>query len=153
MEKTETRRVFSAPRRDNANSRRPPSALGGLSRKFPPTVSGYFQKLISVLAIFVCAAPAFAADDSYLNLQPQQPGDHTLHILSPRLLELELINTKQPAPAPVDSWDWINTNGNFAPPNLSSLRVTVNGRTNAITATGFKRRPIFAPLSGWDLRI
>src|SRR5438309_1364091 len=89
---------------------------------------GLFQALL-----LMCVERALAADDSYLNLQPLKPGDHALHILSPRLLELDLVNTKQPAPAPLDSWDWVNTNGDFAPPSLSSLRVVVNGRTNTIT--------------------
>jgi hypothetical protein len=119
----------------------------------PSNIGGYFHKTIPVLWIFLCVGQVLAQDPNYLNLQPQQPGDHTLYILSPRLLELELANTKQPDPAHVDSWDWVDSNGNFSPPNLSGLRVVVNGKTNTITAIGFKRRPFYAPLDAWDLRI
>ncbi len=51
------------------------------------------------------------------------------------------------------AWDWVNDSGTFTPPDLSSIRVIVNGQTNNITGTGFKRRPIYAPLIEWDLRI
>src|SRR6266511_2807034 len=54
--------------------------------------------------------------------------------------------------ATVDSWNWI-TNGNFVPPNLSSVKVIVNGQTNSVTGVGFKRRPLYAPQATWDLRI
>ena len=82
-----------------------------------------------------------------------KPGDHSLHILSPTLLELVRVNTKQPNPATVDSWDWVTNQSAFAPPDMSSLRVVVNGQTNSATPVGFKRRPLYAPLAGWDVRI
>src|SRR5205823_3593086 len=43
----------------------------------------------------------------YINLEMPRPGANTLHILSPTLLELELINTKQPDPATVDQWNLV----------------------------------------------
>src|SRR5579859_7537215 len=90
-----------------------------------------------------------------LDLDVQTPaiGDHTLHILSPNLLELVLVNTKDPDPARVDSWDWVNDQQLFVPPDLSSIRVLVNSRTNVISGVGFKRRPVYAPFLTWDLRI
>jgi hypothetical protein len=36
---------------------------------------------------------------------------------------------------------------------MSSLKVIINGQTNTATSIGFKRRPLFAPLFPWDLRI
>ncbi len=96
---------------------------------------------------------ARAADALSTDLRIPQPGDHTLLILSPNLLELFLINTKQPDPARVDSWDWVNDQGTFAPSNLSSIKVIINGQTNSVSGTGFKRRPIYAPLEAYDLRI
>src|SRR5438445_627544 len=104
------------------------AAAHGVTR---PAFSLLLPRSVLVLLFLCCVERAIAADDSYLNLQPQRPGDHALHILSPQLLELDLVNTKQPDPARVDSWDWVNTNGDFAPPSFSSLRVVVNGRTNA----------------------
>src|SRR5882724_9451740 len=99
--------------------------------------------------IFLGVGCAAAADDAYLRLQPPVAGDHALHILSPRLLELELINTKQADPARVDAWDWVNDAGSFVPPDLSSIRVIVNGQANNVTGVGFKRRPRYAPLEAW----
>lgn len=96
---------------------------------------------------------AAATDTSYLHLQIPVVGDHALHIIAPNLLELDLINTKQPDPATVNIWDWVDDQGNFAPSNLSSIQVTVNGQADAVTGTGFKRRPAYAPLTFWDLRI
>ncbi len=88
-----------------------------------------------------------------LDLRTPAIGDHTLHILSPNLLELYLVNTKQPDPAHVDSWDWVNGQQIFVPPDMSSVKVMVNGQPNVITGIGFKRRPRYAPLLNWDLRI
>ena len=87
------------------------------------------------------------------DIQTPVIGDHILHILSPTLLELVLINTKQPQPARVDSWDWVNDQQTLVRPNLSSVEVRVNGQPNPVTGSGFKRRPVFAPLLNWDLRI
>ena len=36
---------------------------------------------------------------------------------------------------------------------MSSVKVIVNGQTNNVTGVGFKRRPLYAPLEVWDLRI
>ncbi|HWX19708.1 MAG TPA: glycoside hydrolase family 9 protein [Candidatus Binatia bacterium] len=96
---------------------------------------------------------AFAAIPLAVDIQTPGTGDHALHILSPNLLELFLVNTKQPAPARVDSWDWVNDQQQLVPPDMSSVKVIVNGQTNIVTGVGFKRRPLFAPLLAWDLRI
>ena len=95
----------------------------------------------------------FAVDTSHLNLKVPQPGDHTLYILSPNLLELFLVNTKQPDPARVDSWDWVNDQGTFVPPDTSKIKIVVNGLTNNVAGVGFSRRPLYAPLLFWDLKI
>ena len=104
--------------------------------------------------ILLCGRPLSAATDATDGgLQIPQVGDHALHVLSPNLLELVLVNTKQPNPARVDSWDWVNDAGAFVPPDLSSIRVSVSGQPDGVTTVGFKRRPIYAPLAVWDLRI
>src|SRR5256885_1444739 len=102
------------------------------------------------LTFLQCASAAIpmAAD-----IQPPVTGDHALHILTPTLLELFLVNTKQPNPARVDSWDWVNDQQNFVAPDMSSVNVIVNGQTNIAAGIGFKRRPLYAPLLVWDLRI
>src|SRR5581483_7229338 len=101
--------------------------------------TGLFLLLVQRAAAIDPAAPGLAIP---------QPGDQVLHVLSPNLLELVRINSKQPDPAHVDSWDWIDASGNFTP-DLSSIRVIVNGQTNSVTAVGFKRRPIYAPQATW----
>jgi hypothetical protein len=101
------------------------------------------------LMVLCCIPRAVVAIDA--GLQIPKPGDHTLRILSPNLIELLLVNTKQSQS--VDSWNWVSDTGAFAPPDMSSVRVIVNGQTNSVTGIGFKRRPIYAPLQAWDLRI
>lgn len=99
-------------------------------------------------------APGTSTDRAdYLDLRLPRPGDHTLHVLSPDLLELVLINTKQRDPARVDTWDWVDDNGNFTGPDLARLQVRVGGQPVAITGAGFKRRPLHAPLHGGTLLI
>ncbi|HWH70407.1 MAG TPA: glycoside hydrolase family 9 protein, partial [Candidatus Sulfotelmatobacter sp.] len=79
-------------------------------------------------------------------------GDHTLHVLTPTLLELKLINTKAQDAAQVSQWNWVN-NDQFNAPATSAFNVTANGQPVAVTAVGFKRRPLYAPLATYDLRI
>src|SRR5882724_6512390 len=71
---------------------------------------------------------AFAGIPTDISIQTPATGDHALHILSPNLLELVLVNTKQPDPAHVNSWDWVNGQQSFVPPDMSSVKVIVNGQ-------------------------
>ncbi|HET7624689.1 MAG TPA: glycoside hydrolase family 9 protein [Verrucomicrobiae bacterium] len=102
---------------------------------------------------FSCFHGASGADGAFPDLSIPKPGDYSLRILSPDVLELNRINTKQPDPATVENWDWIDARGNFVPPDISSLKVFVNGQSDEVTDIGFKRRPIYAPQATWDLRI
>jgi hypothetical protein len=69
------------------------------------------------------------------------------------LLELVRVNTKEPDPAHVDSWDFVDVNGQFQAPATSAFAVTANGQPIAVQSVGFKRRPLYAPLARRDLRI
>jgi hypothetical protein len=115
----------------------------------------FHKRVVRFFGLFtmlsVCSASAADAFDTDLRIP--RPGDYTLRILTPKLLELVRINTKQPDPAQVDSWDWVSDEGNFVSPNTTSIRVIVNGQTNRIAGVGFRRRPIYAPLESYDLRI
>ncbi len=104
-----------------------------------------------IVLLGLCRAAAIDAVDP--TLQIPEPGDTALHILSPNLLELVRMNTKQPDPATVDSWNWIDTNNNLVLPNMSSVKVIINGQVFTPTGFGFKRRPLYAPQAEWDLRI
>ncbi len=89
----------------------------------------------------------------YVNLEMPGVGSNTLHVLTPSLLELKLINTKQPDPARVNQWDLVDANNQFLSPPTSACTVTADGQPVAVTAVGFKRRPLFAPFEVYDLRI
>ena len=89
----------------------------------------------------------------YLDLRVPEPGDHMLRVLAPTLLELILVNTKERNPERVESWDWIDHNGVFSPPDTSSIAVSVDGVLVPVIGMGFKRRPLYASLYSWDPRI
>ena len=89
----------------------------------------------------------------YTNLQLPKPGDHTLHVISPTVLELKLITKKDPDPAPVGMWNFVDGGFQFKPPAVSEFVVTVNGQNVAVSSVGFRRRPLYAPLAKRDLRV
>jgi len=71
-------------------------------------LSGLCRAGLVALCWVQCAA---ASDDLFVQMQLPKAGDHTLHILTPNVLEVVLVNSKQPNPAHVDSWDWVNEQG------------------------------------------
>lgn len=75
-----------------------------------------------------------------------QPGDYTLHVITPTLLEVKHINTAPSGSAtPID---WTATSQ-----SAGSFTVTANGQPMTVQAVGFKRRTLYAPLYKYDLRI
>jgi len=101
------------------------------------------------LLIPICAFLASFAESQPLRLP--KVGEGALQILSPTLLDLTWINTKPPgAGTRVENWDFVDSEGVFHAP---SLTVTVDGRRAEVKETGFKRRPLYAPLAVRDLRI
>ena len=98
------------------------------------------------------AAPALSNVD-YTALQLPKPGESLLHILSPTLLELKLIDTKQPGNGPLQAWNLVKANGQFATPALSAFAVVASGRAVGVQSVGFKRRVLSAPLQQYDLRV
>jgi hypothetical protein len=107
--------------------------------------------MAGLLWLSLCCAKA--SDPSVTGLAIPSLGENSLQILTPTVLELYRVNTKQPDPGHVDSWDWVNSDGTFAPPDISSVKVVINGQTNGVVGIGFKRRAAYAPLFYWDLRI
>ena len=110
---------------------------------------------LPVLLTFMLAAlgPTRGSEIDYLNLTLPVLGDHTLHVLTPTLLELVRLNSQAPGVGPVDSWNFVDANGVFQAPALSEFAVTVDGVPATVTAIGFKRRPLYAPVLTRDLRI
>src|SRR5436190_6750687 len=88
-----------------------------------------------------------------MSLAMPKIGDNGLRILSPTLLEVRGINSKGPDPATVTNWNLVNSSGALIAPALSVFSVTVNGQAATVQSLGFKRRPIYAPLVNYDLRI
>jgi hypothetical protein len=105
----------------------------------------------SVVALDTNAIPGLNSLDD-VSLQMPQVGSNALHVLTPTLLELQLINTKTPDPARVAQWNFVN-NGNFSAPPTSAFVVTANGQPVSIAAVGFRRRAFYAPFAHYDLRI
>lgn len=87
-----------------------------------------------------------------IGFQMPKPGDYALRVVNPTLLELKLINTKDPDPARVTQWDWVN-DFQFSAPPLNAFAVSAGGKSISVQSIGFKRRPLYAPLVGYDLRI
>jgi hypothetical protein len=91
------------------------------------------------------AVPGLTSVDNMM-LRIPAVGENALHILTPTMLEVDLIT--------VSNWNIVNTNSQvFDAPALSDFAVTVNGQTSAVSKVGFKRRPLYAPMSNYDLRL
>src|SRR5215472_12086149 len=85
----------------------------GLAKPFQFDFLGLFLLSVLLLAQASPAALPNAAD-----IQTPAVGDNALHILSPNLLELFLVNSKQPDPATVEDWNWVNGQQQFVAPNM-----------------------------------
>ena len=115
--------------------------------------AAFIRLLRSATAVMGVGGVCVASTVDYTGLALPRPGDHALHILSPNVVELVLINSKAPDPARVDSWDFVDGNFQFQAPPPSAFLVTANGQQIAVQAVGFKRRPLYAPSWKRDLRI
>ena len=112
--------------------------------------------LITSTFVFIAAAATIRAADStdidYFALKPPTVGSSQLRILSPNLLELVLVTGKTNL-GPVTQWDLVDSNNQFKTPPASAFSVTANGQGIAVSAVGFKRRPLYAPLATFDMRL
>jgi hypothetical protein len=111
------------------------------------------------LLAFACGFAAFNSSAVDLRLNDSNPlqmpavGSYGLRILSPTLLEVTYITAKQPDPAVLTEWNFVDANFNLTAPAPSQFAVTANGQAVAVQTVGFKRRPIYAPLNVRDLRL
>ncbi|MDB6059389.1 MAG: hypothetical protein JWO95_3233 [Verrucomicrobiales bacterium] len=80
-------------------------------------------------------------------------GSTTLTILSPNLLELNLVTVKEPDPARVPQWDFVDDKFQFVAPDVSQISVKAGERQIAVKRIGFKRRPIYVGFKKRDLRV
>lgn len=103
-----------------------------------------------LLLTFACAAPTTPADADLLMLPAV--GDHRLLVLTPTVIELDLVTTEPPGGRPV-AWDFVEPNGAAHFPEPGLFRVVAGGKTVGVKAVGFRRRVLYAPLKRRDLRI
>ncbi len=82
-----------------------------------------------------------------------QPGECALHVITPTLLELKAINSAPAGSTTPSTFNLVNSSFTFMAPSLGLFSVTANGQSVPVTAVGFKRRPLYAPLDNFDLRI
>ena len=80
-------------------------------------------------------------------------GDYQLRVLSSNVVELMMVTRKDPDPAPLTAWNFIDATGAGSLPPTSSFTVSANGSALPVTAVGFKRRVLYAPLRTRDLRV
>ena len=116
----------------------------------------FFKWVVFVVGIGLVpgALQAQSASES-MDLEPiEMPvvGSHTLRVLSPTLLELYLINSKDKDPARVTPWDFV-VSGQLSLPGPQTFVVKVDGQTVPVVSVGFKRRVLYAPERVRDLRI
>lgn len=114
-------------------------------------ISAFAALFALLFSLSLRAAELIISDDSPLQMPP--PGAHQLRVLSPSVLELTLITTKQPDPATVQEWNFIGADGQPHLPTAADFAISVDGKTDSVTAVGFKRRVLYAPLKKRDLRI
>ncbi|MDB6037562.1 MAG: glycosyl hydrolase family 9 [Verrucomicrobiales bacterium] len=100
------------------------------------------------------AVPYIASEISDENpLALPEIGSFGLRVLSPTVLELTLIQTKNPDPSSVDQWNFVGANFELQAPAASAFSVKAGSREVTVKLVGFKRRPLYAPLNYRDLRI
>ena len=86
-------------------------------------------------------------------LELPEPGERTLRVLSPSVLEITVITEKAPDSALRRVQNALG-GGPAAPERaLGSLQVAVDGQPVRVAATGWKRRAVSAPLARRDLRV
>lgn len=113
-----------------------------------------FFLLLSLMSGFSLPAPCAAqqlSDDDSLHLA--EVGQNQLRVITPTLLELTLITTKSPDPAPLHEWAFVNQAGHANLPAPRQFEVLAGASQLTVIRVGFKRRVLYAPLKQRDLRI
>src|SRR3981081_4030348 len=116
-----------------------------------PAVRWFFPCFL--LALLCQTSLGYPSRDDGPSLALPQPGAVELRCITPVLLELTLITSKQPDPAPVRGWDFVGVDGQLHLPAAGKIVVTVGGTNNPVISVGFRRRVVYAPLKERDLRI
>jgi len=104
-----------------------------------------------LLATRAAGALTPLSDDQPLRLP--EAGSYQLRVLAPTLLELTLITTKPPDPAPVSQWNFVTATDQLRLPQAAEFTVSAGTQSLAVEKVGFKRRVLYAPFKHRDLRI
>src|SRR5215212_12282635 len=78
-----------------------------------------------------CATGSTLAGNALTDANPlamPAVGDYGLRVLSPTVLELTLISTKNPDPAGVPNWDFVSDTFGLTVPSASSFAVIANSQ-------------------------
>lgn len=111
---------------------------------------------ISLAAVWLLVCQVYAVD---LRIQDEQPwvlpevGSYQLRVLSSTVIELTLITTKPPDPAPARQWNFVDSSGRTQLPDKKEFEVFAGTGPLAVKSVGFKRRVLYAPFKQRDLRI
>ncbi len=112
-----------------------------------------------LLVLWLLVAFSGNARPDELQISDERPltlpavGARQLRIITPTLLELTLITTKPPDPAPAREWNFVNPQGQPQLPAPQRFAVFAGTTQVPVTKLGFKRRVLYAPLKQRDLRI
>lgn len=109
--------------------------------------------LLLVAIVCGCAKTPGAAPPSTGPFQVPLPGSCELRILTPTLLELFLVTEKEPDPARLEVWDFVDAAGKPRLPLPGYFEVSTGTETIPVTEVGFKRRTLYAPIKQRDLRV
>jgi Glycosyl hydrolase family 9/Cellulase N-terminal ig-like domain/Concanavalin A-like lectin/glucanases superfamily len=106
-------------------------------------LTGYVQGQITNIS-------AIDGADGYMG----RVGDRGLRVLTPTVLEIAMVNTQPVNGGLMSNWNFFTAPGDsLALPPISSIQVTVNQSPVAANYSGFRRRPLYAPLSPRDSRV
>src|ERR1043165_4966892 len=108
-------------------------------------LSTFLQKRpLALVAIGLMLAPPLAATGpdavNEFSLALPALGAHELRVLSPSVLELTLVTTKQPDPARPEQWDFVDPNFQLRLPGRQEFSVSVADQKVPVESVGFKRR-------------
>src|SRR5580658_6181682 len=114
-------------------------------------VASFAARMKFLTTLVICLSANLLAGDD-LRLSDDQPlrlppvGSYQLRVLAPNLLELTLVTTKPPDPAPVAQWNFVDARS----PRAGAFAVSANGLPIQIKRIGFKRRVLYAPFRQRD---
>ncbi len=115
-----------------------------------------WSRLVVMLMLAALSVRGSGEADSHGMPDPREPGA-TLRILTPEVLELEIIEGRAPGagaeaerPRP---WNWVIPASAVKAPEPAQFAVRVAGEQVAVTDVGIKRRAVHAPLAGGELRV